>query len=275
MHQKQEVDPLQIVTPLTIGSVSQNQLKRLFLLIFSAFCLLSHPMQLLADDSRSVCWITESWPKFTQEDGKGVYHELVKAVFASQGIKVDIQYAPWKRAVENVRRGLCDMTGGIEPNQAYYQSKYPLFEFHNQIIFKKGTIDWKGPQSLEGKSGVWVRGSISKVTDSEILNHAEGYQTENYEQALRMLFRNRVGFLISGSLAFKNHMGLVEGMQIKDYDLVEYATGQLYMSFTKNEKGASLKKQYDQGIESLSGEKIQAIYRKWGLVAPRFSSTVE
>jgi hypothetical protein len=143
-----------------------------FAILLAIFIWVGAPASVWAGDIRSICWITEAWPKFTQEDGKGIYHDLIRAIFATQNVQVEVTYAPWKRAVEMVKIGRCDMTGGIETSAKYHQSKYPIYEYRRVIVFQKGAFTWNGLESLLGKRGVWVRGldSQTKCNSSMTVN---------------------------------------------------------------------------------------------------------
>ena len=223
----------------------------------------------MATESIKVCWITEAWPNFTQKDGKGIYHDLVNAVFSTHNnVSVEVQYAPWKRAVENVKKGYCDMTGGIEKSADFHQSQFPLFEFNDLIVFKKGSIDWQGLSSLENKTGVWVRGFITEDSDRMIKQYARGMEANDFAQALRILDANRVDYMISGVQAFENFSKTIAGMNLTDYQTIIFKSGQLYMSFTKNNQGKYLRNLYDKGIKKLKMENIRRIYGKWKQKVP-------
>lgn len=226
------------------------------------------PFSAQSGESDSICWITEAWPKFTQEDGKGIYHDLVNAVYGTQNITVAVNYAPWKRAVETVKHGRCDMTGGIESSRDFHQSKYPVFEYRDLIVFKKERLDWNGLESLTGKSGVWVRGFINDDIDRPIKKFATGDEVTNFETALKMLNAGRSDYFIGEFQALKNFSKRVVGMDLSTFEIVDLASGQLYMSFPRNERGAKIRDIYDRGVEALGPIAITKIYEKWGLTAP-------
>lgn len=218
-------------------------------------------------DIKAVTWATPAWLEFTQKDGQGVYHDLISAIFSMQGIKTNVIYAPWKRAVETVKDGIYDMTGGIEKSTEFYQSQYPVYEFDDLIIFKKGRIKWNGLESLKGKKGVWVRGYIEDA-DHPIKKYATGIEVSSHKNGLLFTDAGRADYFFTEKKALENYSKQIKGMDLSDYEIVNIKSGQLYFSFTKNERGKKIRELYDRGIEFLGQETINKIYTKWGLTAP-------
>lgn len=221
-----------------------------------------------SDDYSTITWITEAWPDFTQEDGVGVYHDLINAIFSSQNVTLNVVYAPWTRAVSNVKQGICDMTGGIDKSDDFYQSEYPIYEYQDLIVFKKGTIDWEGLHSLKGKNGVWVKDYLEESADRPIKEYATGIEIETFKSAVMFLHAGRADYLLSEKVAFHNHAKQIDDFEFADYDTVAITSGQLFFSFPRTERGKRMRDMYDRGYEALTRDEINTIYGNWDLTAP-------
>lgn len=220
------------------------------------------------EEIKVVKWVTEAWPNFTQEDGVGVYHDLMRAIFASRDVELEVSYASWKRSLEDVKAGIKDMTGGLEPSDEFYQSKYPIWEKNDLIVFEKDSITWEGLESLVGKQGVWVRGYLSYDTETPVKEYAQGVEIETFENTIQFLLDQRADYLLTEAEALENHSKLVEGFNLDNYEIINIVSGQLYMSFPKTERGRKIRDIHDAGYEALTREEIKGIYSKWDLPAP-------
>lgn len=219
-------------------------------------------------DIQNISWITEAWPEFTQEDGTGIYHDVINAIFSAYDLEIEVTYSPWKRAVDQVQAGNYDMTGGILKSDNFYQSKYPIYEYNDLVIFKKGAFEWEGIDTLKDKTGVWVRGYIDEEADRPILQIARGQELPSFEEVFLFFLKGRADYLLTEKEAFKNYSAQIEDFDQSQYEMIYFASGQLFFSFPKNERGLRIKDLYDRGVERLGQNTLNEIYEQWGLSAP-------
>ncbi|MDD9303054.1 MAG: hypothetical protein HUK40_12240 [Desulfobacter sp.] len=121
---------------------------------FSPFCF--------AESVKKVISVSPAWNDFTNKDGSGLYHDILKAVFTPHNIQVAHKYTNAKRGIYMVENNLADIYTCIDqikncPGIAL--GKYPMYEGRVYAIFKKEKIkDWQGLSSLENRNVVWQRG---------------------------------------------------------------------------------------------------------------------
>ena len=81
-----------------------------------------------------------SWNSFTNENGTGLYHEILYAIFSAQNIQVVHKYTNANRGVQMVRKGLADIYTCRNDTEGFKElmlSQYPMYEGKVYAIFKK------------------------------------------------------------------------------------------------------------------------------------------
>jgi len=142
------------------------------------------------------------------KDGSGVYNQIYDQVFRFENIKVVFEGMPVIRCKSNVKNGKADaFPGGV------VGEKYKDYTFHNPktaifysegiaVHYKKTTIrSWKGPESLKGKSILYVRGTdhineLKKHGDLLKNEYETAYASPTPLGALKMLNIDRADVLI-------------------------------------------------------------------------------
>ncbi len=128
----------------------------LFMLVFSAVS--GSAMTALGSPDKTIVVVDEAYPPYmfgTTEQAKGLYPELIKAVFARMGAQVEIRALPWEEALKAGEEGAAAV-GGIYRNDArtkIYDYSEPLFEEHLAVYVKKGkAFQFSGLSDLQGKT---------------------------------------------------------------------------------------------------------------------------
>ncbi len=106
----------------------------------------------------------DPWPPFVDPGAprEGLSLEIIRAAYATQGYTVKMEYLPWARAEDGVRKGLIDIlppTWITEKRKTYLLFSKPYAV--NQIKFIKRMDDpfeYEGIDSLKGKKIGTVRG---------------------------------------------------------------------------------------------------------------------
>ena len=73
-----------------------SYLRPLVVSIISLMCWLQAVCPAMADDAGTIITAGPSWERFTNEDGHGLYHDIIKLVFA--GYQVKHLYVPTVQA---------------------------------------------------------------------------------------------------------------------------------------------------------------------------------
>jgi polar amino acid transport system substrate-binding protein len=104
---------------------------------------------------------TPAWEKQTNEDGTGLFFEIIRSVYEPKGIKMIFEIVPWKRAENMVALNRADaMLCVAEQNIGdQLSTQYPIYGDSVVGVFKKeNTAKWNGKKSLEGMRAIWLRG---------------------------------------------------------------------------------------------------------------------
>lgn len=226
-----------------------------------------------AGEIKEVVSTSPSWETFTNEDGTGLYHEVLKAVFAQYGVAVRHVYSKSGRAEELVRTGGADMMTCDDVAQPPLAlGRYPLYINDFFVFFKKERIGpWRGAESLR---------------DREILSQPTYYSQNNFSvpvkikdiltgtRALGMIILDRSDFYVDDMALIKqsikeNNIPYDE----KDFDIRKVGSRSYHPMFRVNDRGKAVMKMYDEGIYRLhKAGKLRPIYEKWGHAYPDFDS---
>ncbi|MBI9091606.1 MAG: transporter substrate-binding domain-containing protein [Desulfobacterium sp.] len=106
----------------------------------------------------------DPWPPFTDPSApeEGLSLEIIRAAYATQGYTVKMEYLPWARAKDGVKKGKYDILAGVwmtDKRKADFLFSVPYTV--NQIKFIKRVDDpfeYNGLESLAGKKIGTVRG---------------------------------------------------------------------------------------------------------------------
>lgn len=244
-------------------------------IIFGVCCLLGTALLLRTSPAwaqrsmKEVIWHTpDDWEGYVNTEGKGLYVDLVNAVFSAHKIRVKRETVPWKRALHNVQVGKADFTGGTSPIPGYHVSRQPLVQGWEVIFFKKGSIKRPVIDHLKGKKGVWPMGYIDEFPQA-IKENLKGSDIGNREQGIRMVLSGRADYYLDNLVQLADTLELIPFTR-QDFECGEIFSDTLYMLFTKNIRGRKLRDLYDQEIDRLSKtDALKKIYGKWSFEVPQ------
>ncbi len=226
-----------------------------------------------AEMPRTIKIVTPEWEFITQQDGTGLFFEIVKAVYEPAGIKVAYSFAPWKRAMQMVNKKeadawLCVWAGDVE-KQKQLRPEWPIFVECIGVIFPRDRIpDFKGLESLAGKKGLWLRGYDFISQDQLSGLNLQWAEVDEAAQAWKMIRFGRADFFMDAitdiDIAVRNK---IIG---DDAHRVEVLWKEkAYVAFADTPASRELTKVYDEEIQELfQSGKLKAMYEKWKI---RFS----
>ncbi|GBC59989.1 hypothetical protein DENIS_0931 [Desulfonema ishimotonii] len=217
--------------------------------------------------------VTPLWEKQTNEDGTGLFFEIVRSVYELAGIEMEYKIVPWKRARNMVNKNQADAMLCAWREDAQKQGQripeYPMFTEYTAVVFKKARIeDWKGVPSVRSKNAVWLRGY-----DYHTTSHLKGMQldwteVDRYKQAWEMLNRDRVDFYIEALIDIEQYVR-DQKMDTRLWRIEILWGNNTYIAFGDSERSKKLIGIYDKNIIQLfKTGRLKAIYDKWGV---RFS----
>ncbi len=243
------------------------------LLIVVSVCIVSLSTQLSAGTKiEQIQIVSESWDKYTNADGTGLFLDITRAIFEPRGIDLDVEFLPYKRALLRLQAQTADAMFGTysaekEGKDFLITPINPIDKEQTVAIYKPGQkIEWQGPLSLQNARLAWVRGYDYH---ENLPVKVDGFsEVTNSEQGLTMLRAGRFDF-------FLDHAGeLYDTITRTGFDTNGYQTEtvleeNVYMAFAKTPRGERLAALYDKGFDELmSNGKLKAIFSKYNINYP-------
>ncbi|MCG8615809.1 MAG: transporter substrate-binding domain-containing protein [Desulfobacterales bacterium] len=241
--------------------------------IILAICLLVSPHGAACETLSSITTASPSWNTFTNEDGTGLYHDIIKAVYSPRNIRVTHKYTNAKRGLYMIRQQLADIYTCkvmIDEFSDLILGKYPMYEGQFYALFKKDTVKhWQGKSAMAGHRVVWRRGYYKA---SELDIDIRVIEADSGPSALGQVVLDRAVFyiddltLIRQSIAEGRHKFPPDAFRIEPVGRRSYRP-----VFKRSERGKMLMEIYNRGIETLhrSGE-LKKIFNTWGHTYPAY-----
>jgi polar amino acid transport system substrate-binding protein len=214
--------------------------------------------------------VTPSWEDYTNEDGTGLWFEILRAVYEPVGIEMTYEIMPWKRAMKKLETHEADAMLGEYANEEVLTPRYPLDIERTAVVFKKEKFTWDGLKSLEGKSIVWLRGyDYHEAAELESIR-VKWHEVDNYIQAWRMLEKDRIDFYMDDRDDMEQTIE-DEHIDMTPYQIETAWITNVYVAFAKTKKSEKLAEIYDQKIPELleSGE-LKKLFEEWEALFPPF-----
>ena len=221
------------------------------------------PISAAAVDSVRIA--TPVWDGYTNEDGTGFYHQLFEAIFGPKNVKTSFIYTPFTRAQKLILEGGADAVPAAyaEPARGTVYPHWHMGTDFVSALYKESVIpEWRGQDSLAGKTVGWVRGyqfdEFGVVTAD-----VNRYRLRTIESGLKMLKRDRIDVLLDYESEISpaaEKIGLCISCEFISENTLPGL--KLYMEFANSEKGRALAKIFDEGMEKLYQ---QGKLQKWFL----------
>ena len=207
--------------------------------------------------------VSEAWLNGAQEDGTGLYLDILRLIYEPLGIKVECTITDYARSVALVKQGKKDAWLG-----SYIDEEknviYPKWHFDADVvaaIYKKSAdFQWQGEKSLAGKNVGWIKGyGYNEYIDTKFKNK----EFKTHEKALNLLQKGRLDFFLDDQRELESELKKVN-FNMEGFEYKTLMNLKIYPAFANNERGQQLQKIYDEGFAKLleAGE-IKKLYIKW------------
>jgi polar amino acid transport system substrate-binding protein len=220
--------------------------------------------------------VTEYLPPFQQknDDGSlgGYSTEVVRALYALMGEKLEIQVLPWARAYSTALRG----KNVLIYSMSYSKERAKLFHWVGILEYEQGYI-WglksrfpRPPKSLDAMRSYSVSVTHGSLPDAYLSRKgfSNVHHVVNAEQNIGMLFRRRVDLIVGTELPLRAFVKK-QSLDFKKVTKLFKAKGlntNLQLAFSKDTDPAILAR-FQQSFKQLQQSKeFKAIRQKWGLV---------
>lgn len=223
--------------------------------------------------------VSEEWPGYTGSDGKGLYWDIVKAVFEPQGIAVDISTAPWKRAKQLVRKQSVDAYVGDyfypeESNNFVYPVWHISIEEDLVIRYRRGELQWsqRDAGALANQKIAWVRGyDFDKGFLKDVA--FEKVEVDSIRQGVLLLEKERIDALIDYRSSLSEFV--TPSLQEEFANETVKQGEKLFLVFSKTESSLQFARLFDNGMESLvSSGRLEQIYAKYDVDYTPYQSSL-
>ena len=217
-------------------------------------CCLLLVLPVRADTLHVYC---DDWPGFCQRDGKGVYLDLVRAIYEPEGYVVKPHMVPYKRALAVVAQKGGDMAMGVYRGEVagVHQPDYPDSADYVTVVMQKRWLpQWTGEASLKEQEVLWLRGW---AFDKYIPVTMRWYEIDNHTTALQLLLKGRYRYYLTDGALYP------KGALPPELAQVFLRWIPTYPIFADNEKGRQLHGLWDPGMRTLIRQgKLAEIYRQ-------------
>ncbi len=217
--------------------------------------------------------VSEPLPGLTNEDGTGLYWDILRAVYEPMGITVKIQAVPLKRAQVMIENKTADvMLGHYRGDSEDFI--FPQWHYSAQTIsalFKKGSLNWNGQPSLAGKRIAWIRGAdYGKYLSVPVV--AE--EKNDHLSPLLMVNADRLdAFLDDRAELLKTFRVSADRLKHEGFDrencqIEDVLELKLYPAFADTPQGRKLAEIFDDRMpQLLSSGKLKVLFEQWNFGA--------
>ena len=220
-------------------------------------------LHLHAQSISQILVVSEVWEDCTNEDGSGLYYDILRAVYEPEGIGVTTKAVPYVRSTVMVQTGKADVVVGSyidEIGNVTYPEKYFDADDVSAMFLKRNESSWTGESGLRDKKCSYIRGyEMNEYIDVPI----QVYEVDDREAALKMLSAGRIDYFLDNYAELET--ALEENPSYNGQVTIESIKNlYLYMGFQNNASGKKLAEIWDTRIEEMksSGELYQ-IYDEW------------
>ncbi|MGY3930610.1 ABC-type amino acid transporter periplasmic binding protein [Aeromonas encheleia] len=216
-------------------------------------CCLLLPWSARADVIHVYC---DDWPGFCQNDGRGVYLDIVRAIYEPEGYRIHPHIVPYKRALAVVAQKGGDMAMGVYLGevQGVHQPSYPASaDDVTVLMLKKWLPLWAGEVSLQGQDVLWLRGW---AFDKFIPVPMRWHEIDDHALAMQLLAKERYRYYLTAGVLYP------KGELPSDMSRIFLRWVPTYPIFADTERGQQLRQHWDPGMRRLlGGGTLAEIYR--------------
>lgn len=202
----------------------------------------------------------DDWPGFCQKDGKGLYLEVVRAIYQPHGYQVTHHIVPYKRALAVIAKKGGDIAMGVYRDEVsgVKQSGYPASADDLTVfMLKKWQLQWQGEKSLEGQKVMWRRGwAFDKYIDATMKWH----EIDSDEMAFQLLDKERYRYYLTAGVLF------VDEAIPPDLHRAFLRWIPTYPIFADTQQGNRMLQLWDKGmVELIRSGALAEIYKRYQL----------
>ena len=184
---------------------------------------------------------TVDWQPFFGHDlpEKGFFSAIAREAFKRAGYEIDIEFQPWKRALESTKKGKYDGLLG-----AYYNEERTKFLNYSDVVFENKDVFISTDQTLKTYQNLedlkkYRIGTLRGTAYSDELKE-QGFiitETDHDTQSIRMLLKDRLDLILMSQTHFQYLLEHNESFQEKKDEMMllnkPFRTYSLYCPLSK------------------------------------------
>jgi polar amino acid transport system substrate-binding protein len=213
-------------------------------------------------------FVTDEWHNLTRKDGTGLYLDIIKAVFARQGIEAHFRTYPYARAVQQVKDKRADgWVASFLKEKAF--PLYPQYHFDKNeqtiVYLKRKQSAPVSTGSLKNQRVAWLR---DFGLDRFIAEPMRITELDSIESAFQMLENDRIDYFIGAKSDIEDYIR--NGRQnMREFGMAYAMHLGLYVAFADTPRGVQLRELWDAEMAKFhTTDAFKAIYKKYGYRYP-------
>ena len=218
---------------------------------------------------------TLDWPPYTGKDLPlgGATTDVVRAAFEKMGHDIEVEYRPWKRAIDMAAKGTDDVIAYFPGYHCHHREGFvaseplgngPLgFAEHVDAPVTWESIDDIGDQQL--KIGTVLGYANTDEFDAKVgTGYVLAIPSNDDLTNLKKLVRKRIDAVVIDKLVLE-YMKATEASLKDNADKLQFNAKPLedktlFLCFREDEQGKTLKDAFNAGLEQIDAEKIVDSY---------------
>lgn len=210
--------------------------------------------------SETVRITSGDWPPYTSQQDISINYleDITTQAFKEIGYVVEYGYFPWKRSFEYAKNGVWDASIGWlwnEERDSHFYYSAPISNLNFVILYlKSNPVKYENVDDLKKYRIGGVRGySYGDEFDKYIKSNKLKYYVYNSDsQIINLVLKGRIdGVIIDSRVA--NYLIDSEYSQFADKIELGHVTAsaEIYIIFSKNDRGKKLRDSFNQGLITL------------------------
>ena len=210
---------------------------------------------------------TEEWKDATNNDGTGLYWDIFRAVYESEGYIVKPMIRSYEGSINLLKAQRIDVMVGAyidEVDNAIYPKNHFAVDIVQVVYKNNGKYKWRGVETIKGQNVGWIKGySFDNYLPCGIPENIQISRVYDRQAAFRLLNNNRIDFFMDPMGDLKDFL-YANPKFIADYKQQKILELNLYIVFSNNDKGKKLAEIFDRRFSMLQKNRdIKKLYDKY------------
>lgn len=221
------------------------------------------PSLLMAND-KTILAVSEEYTGASQSDGKGLYWDLIRAVYEPEGYQVQTDTMPYARSVRLVKTNKADLwCASYEEEEPVNYPVTPMDSDNVNAIYKKGKIDGTlKTKALDGKKVGWIIGyAYNEYIPDSKMNFQE---VKSRKIGFNLMEKDRIDVFLDSGVEIDDYISSAK-FDMTNYEIAPMLELKMYMAFRPDERGKMLAELWDKRVKAMhdSGE-LKKLYDTHG-----------